>query len=105
MPHEETSFNATAMASSKSECEDLMNEALPLAEKMLKEHGEFYPYGLTLDVAGKVAHVGATDGTDRPKSAPLIQLLRAQFLMERRRASTERRHLSMTFGWWTLPPG
>lgn len=74
------SVHAIAVASPKSECEVLMNEALPLAEKMLKEHGEFYPYGLTLDAAGKVAHMGATDGTDRPKSAPLIELLRARFV-------------------------
>ncbi len=67
------------MASPKSECENLMNEALPPAEKMLKEHGEFYPYGLTLDMTGKVTHVGATDGAERPASAPLIRLRTAQF--------------------------
>ena len=67
------------MASPKSECEDLMNEALPLAERMLREHGEFYPYGLTIDATGKIAHAAASDGAERPKSAPLIQLLTAQF--------------------------
>ena len=50
------------MASPKSECEDLMNEALPLAERMLREHGEFYPYGLTIDATGKIAHAAASDG-------------------------------------------
>jgi hypothetical protein len=73
------SAHGVAMASPKSECEDLMDEALPLAERMLREHGEFYPYGLTLDMTGKVAHLGATDGTERPASAPLIKLLTAQF--------------------------
>lgn len=67
------------MASPKSDCERLMNDALPIAQRMLREHGEFYPYGMTLDVAGKGAIVGATDGSERPKSAPLIEMIRAQF--------------------------
>lgn len=71
--------HAVAMASPKSECQALMNDALPIAEKMLREHGEFYPYGLTLDEAAKGAVLGASDGTERPKSAPLIALLTAQF--------------------------
>jgi hypothetical protein len=68
-----------AMASPKSDCERLMNDALPIAKRMLRERGEFYPYGMTLDVSGKGAVVGATDGGERPKSAPLIEMLRAQF--------------------------
>jgi len=64
----------------KAEVEELMNDLLPLAKKMLQEHGEFYPYGGYTELNGKITHVGAQiKGTDRPQSAPLIQLLRDSF--------------------------
>jgi hypothetical protein len=37
-----------AMADPKAESESLLNAALPFAQKMLKENGEFYPYAFTL---------------------------------------------------------
>src|SRR4051812_35670522 len=70
-------FGASVMAHAdpKSECEDLLNAALPFAERMLREHGSFYPYGMALENSGKVASVGATDGQEKPKPTELIQLL------------------------------
>ncbi|NPC59398.1 hypothetical protein [Caenimonas soli] len=56
-----------------------MKEALPLAEKMLREHGGFYPYGAALDRNGKVVPVSASDGKARPAPADLIRLLAAGF--------------------------
>lgn len=62
----------------KQEAEMLMNAVLPVAEKMLKEHGEFYPYGGCMKLDGTIAHVGATDpDSDRPKSKDLIYVLRS----------------------------
>lgn len=43
----------------KAEAEKLMNSAMPLAIKMLKEHGEFYPYGATLTIDGRIIDHGA----------------------------------------------
>jgi hypothetical protein len=64
----------------KQECETLMNEMLPLAEHMLKQFGEFYPYGGYMKCDGEVAHVGAEKpGTDRPKSKDLIGILKSSF--------------------------
>jgi hypothetical protein len=61
----------------KKDCERLMNALLPLAERMLKEHGEFYPYGGYIKPDGEVAHVGAEDeDTDHPKSGNLLNVLR-----------------------------
>src|SRR6266404_4879972 len=68
------------MTTPKSECEQLMNSALPLAEKMLKEHGEFFPYGQVLGTDGKTAEVGAYDGRERPPSADLIRMLKKTFV-------------------------
>lgn len=59
----------------KSESEALMNEAIPFAEKMLEKHGEFYPYGYVMKPSGEIALVAGYDGTDRPKSQVIIDLL------------------------------
>jgi hypothetical protein len=64
----------------KGECETLMNEMMPLAEKMLSQFREFYPYGGYMKFNGEIVHVGAKEpGTDRPKSKDLIAILKNSF--------------------------
>jgi len=64
----------------KQESEKLMNAMLPLAEKMLKQYGEFYPYGGCMKPDGSIVDVGADDSdTDHPKSKDLIYVLRSSF--------------------------
>ena len=64
----------------KQEAEKLMNEMLPVAERMLREYGEFYPYGGYMKPGGEIVHVGAKDpATDRPKSKDLIAILQNSF--------------------------
>jgi hypothetical protein len=61
----------------KKECEKLLNALLPLAERMLKEYGEFYPYGGYMKPSGEIVQVGAEDeDTDYPKSKDLLYLVR-----------------------------
>lgn len=48
----------------KNDCEKLMTSMLPFAQKMLRQHGEFFPYGGALDEHGAVVAVGATDGRE-----------------------------------------
>jgi hypothetical protein len=89
-PSPEPAFTSTAAASGsgqggsmgrtpKDEATDLMNMLLPFAEQMLREHGEFYPYGGVMMPDGSMQHFGATDGTEHPKSSDLIDLLLTQF--------------------------
>lgn len=55
-----------------------MNAILPLAEKMLRQYGEFYPYGGYMKPDGTIVEVGVTDpDTDHPKSRDLIYILRS----------------------------
>lgn len=64
----------------KRESEKLMNAVLPLAEKMLREYGEFYPYGGYMKPDGSIVDVGADDSdTNHPKSKDLIYVLRSSF--------------------------
>lgn len=67
------------MPSPKEQCETLLDSVLPFAEKMLKEHGEFYPFGATLKRDGTQALAAADNGTDKPASQPLIDLLKSGF--------------------------
>jgi hypothetical protein len=63
---------------SKQESEALMNAILPLAERLLRRYGEFYPYGGYMKPDGTIVDVGATDpDTDHPKSKDLIYILRS----------------------------
>ena len=53
---------------------------LPVAKKMLAEHGEFFPYGGYVKPDGEIVHVSAKDPTtDRPKSKDLITILQNSF--------------------------
>ena len=57
-----------------------MKAVLPLAERMLSQYGEFYPYGAYLKRDGTIVEVGAEEpDTDRPKSKDLIYVLRSSF--------------------------
>ncbi|MBB5207869.1 hypothetical protein [Chiayiivirga flava] len=76
-----TSLHATesALSNAKTECENLMNTAVPFAEKMLAEHGEFFPYGQVLSPDGSIVAVAASTGSERPKSQTIIDLLKQGF--------------------------
>ena len=65
--------------SSKQESEALLSALLPFAEKMLREHGEFYPYGGYMKPDGTIVEVGVAEpaaDTERPKPKDLIYVLR-----------------------------
>ena len=59
--------------------DNLMKDILPLAERMLRDYGEFYPYGGYVRSGGEIVHVGAKGDTDHPKSQTLIDMLRSSF--------------------------
>ena len=58
-----------------------MNSALPLAEQMLQEHGEFFPFALALNAKGQVVAVAAHEESS-PSSEDLIRQLRQIFVSQ-----------------------
>jgi hypothetical protein len=48
---------------------------LPFAQEMLAKHGEFFPFGATMSVAGKVGLTAGYTGTEHPPSQEIIDLL------------------------------
>ena len=62
------------------ELDALFNTLLPFAQTMLREHGEFYPFGAIMTSSGEIRHVGAKmEDDDHPLSQPLIDLLTETF--------------------------
>jgi arginase family enzyme len=59
-----------------------MNEGLEFAVQMLREHGEFHPFGVVRKTDGTIQHVGALDGRERPPAADLIALLHDSYRRE-----------------------
>lgn len=67
------------MQAGKEESQQLMDAVLPLAEKLLTEHGEFFPYGGAMTPTGEIVSVAAYDGDEHPPSSELINLLNQAF--------------------------
>ena len=96
----------------KEEATDLLNMLLPLAEQMLREHGEFYPYGGAMRPDGVMEMFGASDekvlgldddDAERPSCKKLYELLAGafrHFAMEGRFKAT-----GIVYDVLTVPPG
>jgi hypothetical protein len=90
--------------SAKGDCEKLMNAMLPLAERMLSEFGEFYPYGGYMNSSGEIVDVGAKDEEDdHPKSKDLLYVLRQSLLEMAVRGDCKA--TAMVFDVRVVPPG
>jgi hypothetical protein len=81
----------------------LFNDLLPLAERMLSEHGEFYPFGGSITPDGRHISVGAKSSSDRPKSHESIDIMTNAF---RSQASEGKiRAAGICFDVRIVPPG
>ncbi len=72
-------------SSPKIDCETLMSAVLPFAEQMLQRYGEFFPFGGAMQPDGELVHVAGYDGTERPSSVEVIQLIKESFIHAARR--------------------
>jgi hypothetical protein len=63
----------------KDEAEAVMNAGMPFAQKMLTEHGEFYPFGFAMNTDGTVVAVAGTSPNEHPPSQQVIDNLAAAF--------------------------
>jgi hypothetical protein len=76
---EEKAEEAKPPPTPKEQLEVLMNEGIPFAEKMLREHGEFFPFGLVQKADGSVQQIDASDGREHPPSKDVVELLDRAF--------------------------
>jgi len=96
-------FAQNDQKSQQHDLEQLLSAAVPFAEQMLTKHGEFFPYGSSMDNDGKISAVGGYTGDEHPKSAEVIDLLRGAF---RRDAEAGKiRACAVVYDIRTVPPG
>jgi hypothetical protein len=71
---------------------------------MLREYGEFYPFGAIMSSSGEIRHVGAKmEDDDHPPSEGLIHLLTETF--KKQAAKGELRTAGICYDALTVPPG
>ena len=73
----------------KADCEAVMNFGLPLVAEILKQHGEFVPFGAAMRPNGEIVCLGAYDGREVPSLAgsfgDIIRALKDAFVAGARR--------------------
>jgi hypothetical protein len=58
---------------------ELLGTLLPFAQQTLSKHGEFYPFGASMDSGGQINSVAADDGDEHPESQKLIEMMTRGF--------------------------
>ncbi len=87
----------------KDDAQALVDEFITFAEKLLREHGEFYPFGGHMKVDGRIVWEGASDKTEHPRSQPLIEILREAH--RNRALNGEIRASCIVYDILAIPPG
>lgn len=81
----------------------LLNDLLAFAERMLREQGEFYPFGGSITADGERISVGAKGSSDHPPSRELIEIMTDAF--RRQAAEGKIRAAGICFDVRVVPPG
>jgi len=63
----------------KDDCNQLLDGTVPRAENLLREHGEFFPFGAQMLPSGEIVPVASYTGEEQPPSQHLIDLLQTSF--------------------------
>ena len=86
-----------------SDLNELFNDALRFAQHMLLIEGEFIPFGVSMDLDGNIAQVAGDLGTERPRSAQMVEFLQATFQEAARLG--EIRAAGVCLDMYVVPPG
>jgi hypothetical protein len=70
------------VSSQEEQLHALFTYCMEFAELMLRDAGEFYPFGATTALDGQVRAVGGSDGTERPDARELFAMLGESFAVE-----------------------
>ena len=88
---------------SRADLDALLNALLPFAQEALSKHGEFYPFGASMNHAGEISASMAYDGDEHPSSQDVIALLRDAF--RHLVAGSEIRAAGICYDVRVAPPG
>ncbi|MEM7082210.1 MAG: hypothetical protein AAF465_05710 [Pseudomonadota bacterium] len=66
-----------AMADTEGDVQTMLNTLLPIAEELLVEHGEFFPFGGAMTTDGEVVTISGIDGlnSDQPSANEVMDML------------------------------
>jgi hypothetical protein len=68
-----TSWRDTASPQTQADLDGLLNVVMPFAERMLAEHGAFYPFGAAVEVDGEMRMLGGDPALgEHPDPAAVI---------------------------------
>lgn len=69
------SWRESASQQVKDDLNGLLNGALLVAQQMLENHGDFFPYGVSLSLGGEGSLVAGYEGDEHPSSSDVLSLL------------------------------
>jgi hypothetical protein len=70
------------MVATPAQLHELLAYCMDFAQTMLRDSGEFYPFGAVLSPEGEVPAVGGDDGNEYPKAQEIYHLLTRAFVSE-----------------------
>ncbi len=64
-------------ADAETDVQTMLNKLLPIAEDLLLDHGEFFPFGGAMKEGGEVVTISGIDGlnNDQPPASEVIEML------------------------------
>jgi hypothetical protein len=63
----------------REDLNSLLDTLFTMAQQLIENQGEFYPFGATMTVAGEIVQVAAYTGDEHPTDQELIELLVGAF--------------------------
>ncbi len=72
------------ISSSNAKFDQLLNALVPFGQQMLKEYGEFYPFGMYMNLKGEIIATGENLREGRPQSKLVIDSLIQIFQQKKR---------------------
>ena len=60
---------------SRPDLDALLNALLPFAKQMLAKHGEFHPFGASMNNDGEISMTAGYTGDEHPEASEVIELL------------------------------
>ncbi len=70
-----TSWRDTTSQQAQDDLDGLLEDALPLAQQLLEEHGAFHPYGRARSIDGDGALLAGWTGDEQPPAQEVLALL------------------------------
>jgi hypothetical protein len=68
------------MSNGQADCQRVANAIFPFVEKLLKEHGEFFPVGAAMAAGGEVVALGVELDDQNPSATDVAEYYRTIFV-------------------------